>query len=405
MKNLKGLFRVIGSVSSPLAMVITFAILTIKTNFSQMLLLTMLFLVGFAVASSFLPRIRFKSGVIFFFAGTVMCIISMMPMLMASFWVGLIFVLSSFLSIFLLVFLVLAPRDIFFTFVEEGTARAVVRGKQFQKALIQWKGYTLDKDWNVVKGTEFHILGGIRFFGLWPLDKIYTYEFEWKGLQPDGITARPHAPEKLKHIFLKQYIYLSEVKKAEDSQRLPLDIRYVLTIQNQNPYKALFRVHNWLAATFGRIAPEIRNVVGKGDYKTLIGNLGGIAEQIKDNIAKQNIVQILLDDYGVEIKDTKILTIDPPEDLREATLVEFKAELEKKRLTTEAEGKKAEKVRQGEGEAEAFKAKIDALGGGKDGIERLVAIEISKNIKDGDKIVIDNLYKISELFTKRLVGG
>lgn len=401
MKNLKGLFCVI----VPVGMVVTFVVLTIKTNFSQMLLLTVLFLTGFAVASSFLPRIRFKGGAIFFFIGTVVCIISMMPMLMISFWVGLIFVLSSFLSMFLLVFFVLAPRDIFFTIVEEGTAKIVVRAKQFRKALIQWKGYTLDKDWNVVGGKEFHILGGIRFFGLWPLDKIYEYEFEWKGLQPDGITARPHVPEKLKHIFLKQYVYYAQVEKAEDKQRLPLNICYVLTIQIQNPYKALFNVHKWLAVTLGRITPEIRNVIGQKEYKDLIKDLGGIAEQIKESITKKNIVQILLDDYGVDVKDTKILTIDPPEVLREATLVEFKAELEKNRLTIEAEGKKVEKVKQGEGEAEAFRRKIDALGGGKDGIEKLVAIEISKNIKDGDKIVIDNLFKISELFTKRLVGG
>jgi len=326
------------------------------------------------------------------------------------------------LGLLLFVYYFLAPKNIFFTFVQEGTAKAVVRGGKFRKALIQWEGYALDVDGTVKpikditppKTEEYHLLGGLRLYGFWPLEQIYKYKFEWTGLEPDGITPRPHAPEILDNIFLKQYVYFAKVEKAEDAKRLPLNVCFVLTIQIVNPYKALFKVHKWLAVTFGRITPEIRNVIAQKEYEWLIGHLEDVAGQIKkaikgteaDNTStnERDISTILKDDYGVDVLAVKILTIDPPDELRDATLQEFKADQNRKRIEIEAEAERTKRIKEAEGEAEAFKKKVDALGGGDKGIENFVAIEISKYIKNGDKIVIDNLRQISRLFTGGLFG-
>ncbi len=40
-----------------------------------------------------------------------------------------------------IVFWVLAPTNRFFTFIKEGTAKIVVRGDQFEKALMRWEGH------------------------------------------------------------------------------------------------------------------------------------------------------------------------------------------------------------------------------------------------------------------------
>ncbi|HDL74831.1 MAG TPA: hypothetical protein ENH06_00375, partial [bacterium] len=48
------------------------------------------------------------------------------------------------LAIFLFCWYVLAPRNIFFTFVEEGKAKIVVKGDSFERILVQWEGYTVD---------------------------------------------------------------------------------------------------------------------------------------------------------------------------------------------------------------------------------------------------------------------
>lgn len=144
------------------------------------------------------------------------------------------------LGLFFLVYYVLAPDNKWSTFNQEGTGKVVMRGDKFHKGLIQWEGRTFDADWNVIAGREFHLFGGLRFVGWYPLDYIYRYWFEWTGLRPDGVTPLPHDPELLDYIMLKQDVYFGETKEAEDLERLPLDVSFVLTIRITNPYKALF---------------------------------------------------------------------------------------------------------------------------------------------------------------------
>jgi len=64
---------------------------------------------------------------------------------------GLIFggILAILVSI-LLAYFWLAPKNRWFTFVKEGTAKAVVKGDAVIKVLLQYKGYTLDDDWNII---------------------------------------------------------------------------------------------------------------------------------------------------------------------------------------------------------------------------------------------------------------
>jgi len=278
------------------------------------------------------------------------------------------------LIVFLFIYRVLAPKNIFFTIVKEGTAKTIVRGGKFRKVLIQWEKCTLDQeDWNVVDVVDvdkkhrrkLRLFGGLHFFWFWPLDRIYTYNFEWKGLESDGITPHPYKEELLDNIFLKQYVYYSEVKEAEDVDRLPLDIYYVLTIRIQNPYKALFKVHKWLNVVFGRIAPEIRNVIAQKPYEKLITDLEGLTNELKKNIKEpkngmaegdaKGIIDTLKDQYGVEVLDVKVLDIDPPKEQREATLLEFKAKQEQKQIQIRANAERVKRTTEAQGEANAIR--------------------------------------------------
>jgi len=184
----------------------------------------------------------------------------------------------------------------------------------------------------------------------------------------------------------------------------------VLTIQVENPYKSLFKVHNWLATVFGRVAPEIRDVIAQSDYKVLNSNLDDVAKQVKVNIAKEdgtreNILQIVREAYGTNVLDVKILTIDPPEDLREATLLEFRAEQNKKRIEIEAEAEKNKRIKEAEGTAKAYELKIEALGGGERGRDRVVTIEVSEKVKDGDKIIAGDILEAFKGFAGTIPSG
>lgn len=128
------------------------------------------------------------------------------------------------IGLFAWVYFGLAEDNLFFTFVKEGTAKVVVKGDQVIKILIQWKGYTLDEQWNVVKegipmkdgkkvplGTpgakiykeKCHPLGGFRYYGFWPIKDIYIYGFTWTGIKEDGKIIH-HEKEVLDYILLRR---------------------------------------------------------------------------------------------------------------------------------------------------------------------------------------------------------
>lgn len=53
-------------------------------------------------------------------------------------------------ALFWVPFSILAPQNMWLTFMSEGYVKFVVRGDGFLISLIQWKGYTFDENWNIV---------------------------------------------------------------------------------------------------------------------------------------------------------------------------------------------------------------------------------------------------------------
>lgn len=251
-----------------------------------------------------------------------------------------------------IIYFVLAPQNLYFTFIEEGTAKVVMRGGKVQKILIQWEGYTLNQDWQVVERAEFHRFGGLRFYGWWPLDDIYTYEFSWTGITEDG-APDPHKEETLDYILLKEEIYWAKVEEAEDKKLLPLEIELILTIRIINPYKALFKVENWLEMVINRIKPGVRDVISTDIYHNLIKRPEAIGDMIYERLAKPGgLIEEFREDYGVDLKKIQVKNINPPEGYREITLREYLAERERDRILIEADAEAQRRKRVAEGESQ-----------------------------------------------------
>lgn len=238
--------------------------------------------------------------------------------------------------LFLLVYFWWGSNNLFFTFVNEGTCKVVVRGGEVRKILIQWRGYTLsrerDRKWDVVEGEERHILGGFRFYGLYPIDDIYVYKFSWTGITHDG-KLKHHKEETLDYIMVKEDIYWGGVEKAEDKDLLPLDLELLFTIWVRNPYKALFRVDDWLQTVINRSGPAARNFVTKKVFKNLIGMTADVGDKIYKDLKERKIIEDeFLGRYGVEVRKIEVKDINPPEDYRKATLAKFEAARERERI-------------------------------------------------------------------------
>lgn len=284
----------------------------------------------------------------------------------------------------------LAPRNLFFTFVEEGTAKAVVKGGELYKFLITWKDHTFkviqkgkqkkEKDnWKVVetKGKK-HLFGGLRFYGFPPIHQIFKYKFRWTHLHEDGSVVKHE--EWLDSILLKTDLYvieypLTEKEAIEDIDGVPLGINLVMPMKISNPYEALFVVRRWLPLINGIVKATLRAFIAKYRFKEDLLNMSagkGIGKKQKEKgiskIAKQGEdlraklqdelkealikkgkeEETITDERGnniytfgvlIQKKGTDIISIDPHPMYREATTLKYRAARDKEKTIIDAEAK------------------------------------------------------------------
>jgi hypothetical protein len=230
----------------------------------------------------------------------------------------------------------LAPNNYFFTFVNEGTAKVVVRGKKFKKCLMAWKGRTFDDEWNVVDGKDnsfWDYFGGLRWVGLYPFDKIYAYKFRWTTLDNEG-NLEAHGERWQDYVLLGDDYYAFKIEKAEDKNSIPLDFTMVATIAPLNPYRMLFNVENWLESVIVRIGPAIRDIIGEYSFEEMVADKGATDENkfeldrtFTERLKDRNIFEDLKV-YGAEIKFLQAKEIDPPDAYRSVTLTKRTKEYE-----------------------------------------------------------------------------
>lgn len=251
---------------------------------------------------------------------------------------------------FLLIYWWWAPNNLFFTFVPEGRAKVVVRGDAIRKVLIQWEGHVLTDARDVTeRPTRKRFLGGLRWYGFWPFDDIYIYDFSWTNVRQNG-EIQIHEKETLDYILLKDDTYWAKVEKAEDQKLLPLDIELVLTIRVLNPYKALFQVENWLETVINRTEPAVRDRITEDTYENWIVKPKDLADRIVSDLETKELLREFKERYGVDLRAIEVRAIDPGKEYRDATVAKYLAEKEKDKILVqaEAERERIKKVAQGE---------------------------------------------------------
>jgi hypothetical protein len=291
----------------------------------------------------------------------------------------------------------LAKHNLFFTLIKEGEGKVFLRNQAFEKAVIRYKGFRLDGRWNVIESNRREQLtqkeakakgsawdgrkrrkedkwwnkffgGGLAYVGIWPFDTVHTYKFRWEA-QKEG---KPVAhDELLDYVFVKSSVYYTKLEGAETFGMVPLDIGLNLTIRVTNPYRALFRAHQWLEFAVSRLAPYIRQYIPatKKEFKELIGvqqgpdselfkflgtskekftveqkrqlrEQGHSEREIEDmELAGKGILWVLREIYGVDIQGIEFASITTVgKEYETAAAKEWSAEQEKKQKVILAEG-------------------------------------------------------------------
>lgn len=251
---------------------------------------------------------------------------------------------------FCLIYFWWAPNNLYFTFVHEGRAKAVMEGDAFQKILIQWQGFTLssvsapDGSEDIGDVIEMPLkksfFGGLKYYGFWPIGDMYIYSFGWTDILENG-EVQPHLERMIDYIVLKTTLYHAKVSNAEDKQELPLDIDLILTVRIINPYKALFRTQNWLEFLINTTKPAVRDVITKKTYDEWIQKKGDLGESIFKELGKKNLISGFKKEYGIALLSVGVRDINPGTDFRDVTVKKVTAEKNKEATIIDASAEQA----------------------------------------------------------------
>ena len=282
--------------------------------------------------------------------------------------------------------LALARFNLFWTIIEEGTVKIILLNGQYHKAKMRYRGFYLDEEGNVIRKKEkekehnrqwqkyFNWSGGLAWVGIWPFYKIHTYDFRWQVLKRelDEKTGKmmknvEGREEVLDYIFVKASTYFTKLEKAETKGMLPADSEFIFVIRITNPYRALFRAHQWFEFTINILLPHLRHFQATRTFEELVimfqlkggeiyqfleetkalneqqkeqirkelAKQGKSDEEINEEMAKQElgVLGFLRKIYGITVEAVKIESVDAEERYEQALSKEREAELEAKRIT------------------------------------------------------------------------
>jgi len=235
----------------------------------------------------------------------------------------------------------LAPRDMFFTIVDEGTAVIIVKAGKFSHCLIQWEGRTFDADWNVVAGREpWHPFGGLRFYGVYPLYKRFAYKFRWTSMREDGKPSDRH-DETLYSVLLKDFPYVLNLTGVEDSEMVPLDFTLIITARVTNPKKAIFDVQNWLEMLVAVLYPAFRVLVSGMTFQQVKG-----VSRDQLTVALDLVLADFAGRYGVYVSGVAIKDVVPTEEYKKMATMQYQAERQREAtiVNAQAEALRLEQV-------------------------------------------------------------
>ena len=248
-----------------------------------------------------------------------------------------------------------------FTIVKEGTAKTIVRLGQFRKAVIAWEEYKLDKEWEVEKGWSVHLPGGLRFVGIWPLDKVYKYNFRWRDIQLVQGEEKVEFHEGLiDYVFVRQDVYWTELKKAETvpPERIPANIQFLVTVRITNPYKVLFRApSNWNENLMAKINALFRDWVGRKTLDEVLSARQSSLDLLREFETDPLIANTFKSEWGVTIEGIQIRDVELPKEYQSAAAKEKEMDLLAKGRAAEtigtviemmarARGKKPQEIQQ-----------------------------------------------------------
>lgn len=188
--------------------------------------------------------------------------------------------------------------DRFLTTIPEGTCVQTTALGSNPKFYLAWKGYSLDKDDNIVftgdwteNDPRWESMGiqvpsflewPFKVFGLHPIDffqKVTDWDMTWsewthvdpenpkKTLEKRRIWVRK---EKTRHFMVKNFSYAFRIEEVETALGIKVDLDFTVYVEGTNPRIALTRADDWFNKFEGQVRERAKDFVGAKDIFALM---------------------------------------------------------------------------------------------------------------------------------------
>lgn len=271
----------------------------------------------------------------------------MSPVLLGAGVAGWIILLFGFYYLLAFAIRRLAKQNLFWTFVEEGTAKAVVRNGRFAMCVMSYSGHMFRQDagtpsivqednWDIVqfdpktsKSRRYlPLLKNVRWTGLYPFSEVHNYRFSWTSLEETDsgtvgnlVKNFKYKEENIDYILVQDDIYVTRIETAECADNIPLNLVVLVGGRVVNPYKALFRVERWLEATLNVVGTRMRNFVADRTYAEVRQIASTKAADVDDESSKvldtffDTVKKKIEKDWGFHISFVQVYSVDPGSEL------------------------------------------------------------------------------------------
>lgn len=324
----------------------------------------------------------------------------------------------------------LAKLNLFFTLVDEGTAKAIIKNGRFLRLMMSYKGhrfarrhirsvetaevwtsdrsshehldftvgapprrvvikkadgtddvprYMMIDEWDVLPCLEgedansslwnkIPLVGGIRWVGIPPFYSVYKHRFRWFSNEAkvdekgDPVMSLTVEEKVIDYILLMSDVYAIKLPPILTKDLVPVTVILLLTIEVRNPWKAMFKVEQWLEQVQNQVYPVVRAYIGSMLLDDLTGDQRASADAIRD--AVRSTIHRIFIEYGVYITLIEIGAMEPEgraqqmqiifeaEQSAKKTLLSAEADAKAIEIRTKADSARAIKLREAYGESQ-----------------------------------------------------
>lgn len=121
-----------------------------------------------------------------------------------------------------------------------------------------------------------------------------------------------------------------------------------------DPYKATYKVNDYIKAMTYLVQTTLRNEIARMDMEKALSD----KEQINKSL--ELALDQATDDWGLKVERVEIMDMDPPDEIRRAMIRQMEAERERRARVLEAEGLKEAGIMKAKGEKESAILRAEA---------------------------------------------